>query len=272
MKKIQNQQNADLLVTFDEFWRHVIWGPDILQVNAMTFISSYTDKFTQFESCNGNLRMRTKQGPLADKIQVGSYAHIHRRIILTEFAICDLVSSTLDMPKSPSLTRPDFVRKIFNVLMSLKTNELNEHTDMGTNQHIKTQSQSMHKAYSIYGQQLRISSQKAESYADRWRIPYSWICATADRIWYVNHRTSCKNEEHPWVNIKMKWTFKGMSHSKCMTHFLNFKLDVFRENASKTAGREIRMQENNSLLQGTNSSVMQFSHAGSHLGMETAPL
>ena len=41
-------------------------------------------------------------------------------IRLTELAISDLVSSILEIPKSPSLMRFDLVRKIFRVFMSLK--------------------------------------------------------------------------------------------------------------------------------------------------------
>ena len=39
--------------------------------------------------------------------------------VLTDSAICVLLSITLDIPKSPTFTSPDFVRKILRVLMSL---------------------------------------------------------------------------------------------------------------------------------------------------------
>ena len=40
--------------------------------------------------------------------------------MLTESTSWEFESSILDIPKSPSLTSPDFVRKIFKALMSLK--------------------------------------------------------------------------------------------------------------------------------------------------------
>ena len=38
---------------------------------------------------------------------------------LTDSAICDLVSRTREMPKSPNFTSPDLVKNMFKVFMSL---------------------------------------------------------------------------------------------------------------------------------------------------------
>ena len=50
--------------------------------------------------------------------------HLIWSVILTDSAICDLLSITLEIPKSPIFNNPDLVRNTFKVFISLKKYEI----------------------------------------------------------------------------------------------------------------------------------------------------